>query len=69
MGKMRAGNIMVSDIYYNLYGTEAQYVENPILYAFWKTNTPIKIILFSWLVYHNNNLTWENLQKVIVAQS
>lgn len=31
--------------------------------VFWKTRCPLKIIIFSWLVFHDQNLTWENLQK------
>eukprot|EP00253_Pinus_taeda_P024937 PITA_24937 len=32
----------------------------PIL---WKSGCPLKMILFSWLVFHNKNLSWENLRK------
>ena len=45
--KMKAGNIMVANIYNTLYGREAQHGENHVLYALWKTKIPIKIILFS----------------------
>lgn len=56
-------NIVVSDTYQIL--TEKVFIkeENHILYAFWKTKALNKIIIFSWLVYHNRNLVWENLQK------
>lgn len=29
----------------------------------WKVACPLKMILFSWLVFRNRNLTWEVLQK------
>eukprot|EP00253_Pinus_taeda_P001784 PITA_01784 len=29
----------------------------------WKSGFPLKMIIFSWLVFHNKNLTWENLRK------
>lgn len=32
-------------------------------YSLWKVNCPLKIIIFSWLVYHNKNFTWTNFQK------
>jgi len=60
---MKDGNIMVADIYTSICGRGSWCVENPLLYAFWNTSIPIKIIFFSSLVYHNKNLTWENLQK------
>lgn len=31
--------------------------------SFWKVGCPLKMILFSWLVFRNKNLTWEILQK------
>ena len=61
--KMKTGNIIVVDTYNFLSSREAQQGEHPVLYAFCRTKIPIKNILFSWLVYHNKNLTWENLHK------
>lgn len=29
----------------------------------WKLACPLKVIIFSWLVFYNKNLTWENLRK------
>ena len=29
----------------------------------WKLGCPLKVIIFSWLVFYNKNLTWENLRK------
>ena len=59
-GKMKGGNIMVADAYKNLRGRESQQLELSEFYKFWKKNTPMKIILFFWLVCRNKNLTWEN---------
>ena len=58
---MKYGNIIVSDTYLSLCIEDAQQGNKYVLYTFWKTKIPIKIILFSWLVFHNKNLTWENL--------
>jgi len=33
----------------------------PVLW--WKLACPLKLILFAWLVFHNKNLSWENLRK------
>lgn len=30
---------------------------------FWKARCPLKMILFSWVVFSNRNLTWEVLQR------
>lgn len=54
---------MVVDAYNTLSDREVQHLEISDFYKYWKTNIPIKIILFFWLVCHNKNLTWENLQK------
>lgn len=31
--------------------------------VFWKAGCPLKYIDFAWLVFHNMNLTWDNLRK------
>lgn len=56
-------NVLVSDIYLSLIELNRVCAQEPFPYSFWKSGCPIKIILFSWLVYNNKNLTWTNLQK------
>jgi len=62
-GIKRWDDLKVKDIYLVLTKT----IPLPFQYIFpmslWKTVVPNKIIHFSWLVFHNKILTWENLQK------
>jgi len=60
---MQSDNIVVKNIFQTLTKISVRREENHTLYAFWKTKARIKVIIFSWLVYHNKNLVWENLQK------
>jgi len=32
-------------------------------YVFWKARCPLKYIHFAWLVFHNKNLSWDNLRN------
>ena len=61
--KMKSANVVVAYIYDKLCEVEGGYVVNPMLYDSWKCHVPCKIIFFTWLVFHNKNLTWENLRK------
>lgn len=56
-------NIQVKDIYLALLNQLRDPSRNTFPFALWKVCFPTKIILFSWLVYHNRNLTWNNLQR------
>lgn len=55
--------VLVRDIYLSL--IELQIGSSQIIFppSLWKVSCSLKIILFSWLVFHNKNLTWTNLQK------
>eukprot|EP00253_Pinus_taeda_P006246 PITA_06246 len=60
----RAANpIRVKDIYTTLLLMEAQPTLPFFPLSFWKAPCPLKMILFSWLLFHNRNLSWDNLQK------
>ena len=63
MGKMKEGGHMVVDTYFSLYHQETLHPKVCWFTIFWKSNSPIRIILFLWLVWKIKNLTWENLQK------
>lgn len=58
-----SGSIYVKDIYWMLLseGFSQQLVVFPV--TFWKSGCQTKMIYFAWLIYHNKNLTWENLMK------
>lgn len=56
-------NVLVKDIYLSIIEEQFSYADNIYPFTFWKYGCPYKSILLSWLVYHNKNLTWENLQK------
>jgi len=55
--------VCVKDIYTNLIELKAMHSSPKFPSAFWKTGCPPKLIYFSWLVFHNRNLSWENLKK------
>lgn len=55
--------VLVRDIYLSLIELHKGTPLNIFPPSLWKTNCPLKVILFSWLVFHNKNLTWTNLQK------
>lgn len=62
-GKSWKGNISVKDIYSTLTRNHLSQSVSIFPPSLWKNGSPYKIIIFSWLVLHNKNLTWENLQK------
>lgn len=62
-GKRGKDNICVKDIYSSLTRSQLSLSDHIFPLSLWKTGAPNKIIIFSWLVYHNKNLTWDNLQK------
>lgn len=60
----RAANpIRVKDIYTTLLLMEAQPTLPFFPLSFWKAPCPLKMTFFSWLLFHNRNLSWDNLQK------
>jgi len=61
--KKGSPNILVRDIFLSLLEQQRESSWNFFPFSLWKSSYPIKIILFSWLIYHNKNLTWNNSQK------
>jgi len=53
----------VKDIYYDLASKKILPVRQIFPMVFWKLGCPLKLTIFSWLVFYNKNLTWENLRK------
>lgn len=62
-GKRRTNSIGVADTYLSLSRIPPSQSSWQFPTALWKIGIPRKIIIFSWLVVHNKNLIWENLQK------
>lgn len=56
-------NSKVKDIYFDLVSKKNMSVRQIFPMVFWKQWCPLKMITFSWLVFYNKNLTWENLRK------
>eukprot|EP00253_Pinus_taeda_P023722 PITA_23722 len=56
-------SILVKDVYTDLFQStapaHAQLFPSPL----WKTGCPPRMTFFAWLLFHNRNLTWDNLQK------
>lgn len=61
--KKGRSNVLVRDIYLSMIEQRRETSQKLFPYSLWKAGCPLKITLFSWLVYHNKNLTWANLQK------
>lgn len=55
--------ICVSDIYQNMISFKNDLPKPIFPTVFWKTDCPPKMTYFSWLTFHNKNLSWENLKK------
>lgn len=55
--------VFVKDIYLQLQQECSDRQDIIFPNIFWKSSCPNKIIIFVWLVFHNKNLTWANLQK------
>jgi len=55
--------VQVKDIYSNLISLKALSCNSIFPLLLWKLGCPPKSIFFSWLVFYNKNLTWENLRK------
>eukprot|EP00253_Pinus_taeda_P010868 PITA_10868 len=55
--------VTVRDIYSHLCIDRFPYFPPSFPYIFWKATCPPKFIYFSWLVFYNKNLSWENLRK------
>lgn len=62
-GKMKADIIIVADIYLSFSKRSTLHPRLQFPTVFWKIGIPNKIIIFSWLVFHDKNLIWESLQK------
>lgn len=56
-------SINVRDIYRLLISDSRQQSISSFPSIFWKTGCQSKMVFFSWLTFHNKNLTWENLKK------
>jgi len=56
--------VRVKDIYSNLIRLNTALTSSIFPIIFWKSGCPSKTIYFSWLVFHNKNLSWDNLQKL-----
>lgn len=55
--------VIVKEIYFQLDLVNFDFHNSIFPITFWKAVCSTKIILFTWLVFHNKNLTWDNLQK------
>eukprot|EP00253_Pinus_taeda_P014556 PITA_14556 len=55
--------VRVKDIYAALSIKQALTVHQIFPFSLWKAACPLKMVLFSWLLFWNRNLTWEVLQK------
>lgn len=53
----------VKDIYLDLIHKKILPARKIFPLIWWKLTCPLKVIIFSWLVFYNKNLTWENLRK------
>ena len=54
--------LRVKDIYSTLINQKPELEQDFWFGVFWKTDVTIKMIIFLWLVRHDKNLTWRNLQ-------
>ena len=55
--------IYVEHIYQHLLISDSVQMDHIFPTSLWETACPLQIIIYVWLVFHNENLTWENLQK------
>lgn len=55
--------VQVKDVYKDLIRKAPSLLNPPFPSILWKTGCPLKMILFSWLAFHNRNLTWDTLRK------
>eukprot|EP00253_Pinus_taeda_P017832 PITA_17832 len=55
--------VRVKDIYVDMISSKASRSYPLYPPCLWKSGCPLKMILFSWLVFNNINLSWENLRK------
>lgn len=53
----------VKDIYLDLIYKKIPPSRKIFPLKWWKLSCPLKVIIFSWLVFYNKNVTWENLRK------
>lgn len=56
-------SICVKDIYRLLLSEGRQQCINAFPITFWISGCQSKMVFFAWIIYHNKNLTWENLKK------
>lgn len=56
-------SVRVKDIYSDIINLKVSHSSFIYPLMFWKSGCPLKLIFFSWLVFHNKNLTWKNLRK------
>lgn len=61
--KRRTDSISVDDTYLTISNIQLPQTNRQFPTVLWKIGVPSKIMIFSWLVFHNKNLIWENLQK------
>lgn len=55
--------VTVRDIYLDMILSKITPAHVSFPTVFWKAGCPLKYIHFVWLVFHNKNLTWDNLRK------
>lgn len=55
--------VQVKDVYRDVIGLKPSLLRPSFPPIFWKSGFPSKMIFFSWLSFHNRNLSWENLRK------
>eukprot|EP00253_Pinus_taeda_P022450 PITA_22450 len=56
-------SIHVKDVYQDLIGLKQSQLRPSFPHIFWKSSCPTKMVLFTWLSFHNRNLSWENIRK------
>jgi len=55
--------VSVKNIYADMISVAAKNPPPLFPLCYWKAQCPMKMITFSWLLFRNKNLSWENLQR------
>jgi len=58
-----SSHAIVKDIYMDLITLSNRLISKRFPALWWNLGCPLKVTLFTWLVFSNKNLTWESLRK------
>lgn len=58
-----SSHAIVKDIYMHLIALSNRMISKRFPALWWNLGCPLKVTLFTWLVFSNKNLTWESLRK------